>query len=209
MATIALHVRKPTILEKTLKGADIITKSTNNPDVPGNATSLAAFSTAQNALVAANAAYEGLLQQADQLRVVRDGALEDWYTALNGLAGVTVNATTGVADKILSAGFDVRREPVRRRPMPVPQIDNVKVSYTDRPGYSQVTWKEEAEADAYVLQLCADPMTEAGWKDLDPVTEPVFVGNGVTPGQKYWYRVAGVGSLGRGAWSEPALRPVM
>ena len=47
MSTIAINVCGLPLADKLVKGQDIITKSTNNPAVPGNATLLAAFVAAQ------------------------------------------------------------------------------------------------------------------------------------------------------------------
>jgi hypothetical protein len=207
MATIAINTSKLPIADKLVKGQDIITKSTSNPNVPGNTTVLATFNTAQQALDAANAAYEGIRQQAKQLITARDAAETGWNTAISGLAAFTESTTGGDATKILSTGFDVKADPAP--PQPVDQIENVKVLFTGTPGYSEVRWKRETHSDAYVVQCSPEPITETSWKAMGTVTEPKYIGNGAIPGQKCWYRVAGVNRLGQGAWSEPALRPVM
>ena len=54
MSTIAINVSGLPLADQLVKGQDIITKSTNNPDVPGNATLLAAFMAAQQDLDFAN-----------------------------------------------------------------------------------------------------------------------------------------------------------
>jgi hypothetical protein len=100
MANIAINTSKLPIASKLVKGQDIITKSTNNPDVPGNTTVLAAFSAAQAALDAANAAVEANRQLAKQLMTARENALAVWNTAITGLAGFTESATEGDAEKI-------------------------------------------------------------------------------------------------------------
>ncbi len=207
MSNIALNTSKLPITGKLVKGKTIITKSTNNPNVPGNTAALALFSTAQEDLDAANAAYEAAKQQLAMLQTARDNALNQWNTTLVGLAGVTESATGGDAEKIQSAGFDVRATPTP--PQPVGQVANVRVSFNGTPGYSDVRWDRETNADAYMVQCSADPITEAGWRNMGTMTEAKFTGNGATPGQRCWFRIAGVNRLGEGPWSEPALRPVM
>jgi hypothetical protein len=91
----------------------------------------------------------------------------------------------------------------------VTQIENVKVRLTTSPGYSDVLWKRDDNADAYVLERSPDPITPSGWMNVGTVTEAKYNGNGAVPGVKYWYRVAGVNKLGQCPWSEPALRPVL
>ena len=207
MAIIAINTSQLPIPQKLIRGQDIITKSTSNPNVPGNTVLLTAFSTQQVAFTAANAAYEANRQDARELLSARDAALEAWNGALTGLAGFTESATGGDETKILSAGFGVRA--AATPPQPVSQILNVRVNFTGMPGYSEVRWKRDANADAYVVQCSPDPITETSWKNMEIVTEPKYQGNGATPGQKCWYRIAGVSRLGQGPLSEPALRPVM
>jgi predicted phage tail protein len=207
MSNIASNISNLTVPEKIVKGQKIITMSTGNPNVPGNTAPLATLSAAQSALVAANNAAEEAREVSKQRTAARDTTLAAWAVAVTGLAAFTENATGGNADKILTTGFDVRADPVP--PQPVEQIVNVKVSFNGTPGYSDVTWKREVHSDAYVVQCSPEPITDTSWKNSGTVTEPKFSGNGATPGQKCWYRVAGVNRLGQGPWSEPALRPVM
>ncbi len=207
MATVATNTSKLSIPEKLVKGQEMITMSTSNPKVPGNAALVAALNTAQAALVAANAAYEQGRQDSKQMKSARNNALESWNGAVNGLAAFTESATGGDETDILSAGFAVKAPP--SPPQPVGQVMNVRVGYTGDPGYSEVRWKRESNADAYVVECSPDPITETSWKSMGTVAEVKFVGNGATPGQKCWYRVAAVNRAGRGPWSEPALRSVM
>lgn len=207
MAILTCNISELTIPQRLVKGQEFITMGTNNPDVPGNATQIAALTAAQASLLAANAAYEESRQTTKQLMQARDMALLAWNNAVNMLGATTESVTGGVAEKILSAGFGVKAEPVP--PQPTVQVENVKVGFTGMPGHSKVQWKRETYADAYVVERSPDPITPTSWDNVGTVTEPKYEGNGAIPGQKYWYRVAAVNRLGQGPWSEPALRPVM
>lgn len=207
MPTIATNTYRLPIVEKLGKGATIISMSTDNPNVPGNEAALAAFAAVQAELAAANAAYFSAVTTAQALLTVRDGLVVKWNSALNGLAGFTECATGGKPVKILGAGFDVRSG--KSPPRPVTQITRVAVAYTGTPGYSDVTWQRDPHADAYRVQWSPEEITDDGWREIGVVTEASFRGNGATPGQRCWYRVAGVNRLGQGPWSDPALRPVM
>ncbi len=204
---MAINTSGLPVLQKLAKGQTIITRSTNNPNVPGNAPLLAVVSTAQAALAAAQAAVEANRTLAKQLIADRDTAEAAWDLAIGGLAGFTDSATDGSPDKILTTGYDVKSAPVP--PQPVAQVANVRVSFNGTPGYSDVRWDRQPQSDAYMVQCCQDPISEAGWKNMGTVRDAKFTGNGATPGQRCWYRVAGVNRLGAGPWSEPALRPVM
>ena len=207
MANIAINTSKLSIPEKLVKGQDIITMSTGNAKVPGNAALVTVLSTAQQGLASANSAYEQGRQDCKQMLLTRDAALETWNAAVTGLAGFTESATGGNAPYIVSAGFDVKAAPAP--PQPVGQVLNVRVSFTGDPGYSEVRWKRETHADAYVVECSQEPITETSWRNMGTVAEVKYVGNGAIPGQKCWYRVSAVNRAGRGPWSEPALRPVM
>ena len=207
MPTIAANTYRLPIAQKLARGQTIITKSTDNPNVPGNATVLATLSAAQEALAAANADFEAIQLLAKQRLAVRDAALAVWNASINSLAAFTECATGSDPAKILSAGFDVRSAKTPQRP--VQQIINVQVSYTGNPGYSEVLWKRDPDADAYRVQRSPEVITETSWEEVGTVTEAKYGGNGATPGQKCWYRIAGINRLGQGPWSEPALRPVM
>ena len=207
MSNIATNTSKLSIPEKLGKGQEIITMSTDNPKVPGNTALVTALGTAQAALVAANAAYEQARQDCKQMMAARDAALAEWNAAVNGLAAFTESATGGDATDILSAGFAVKAQP--SAPQPVAQVLNVRVAFTGDPGYSEVSWKKESNADAYVVECSQEPITATSWKNMETVVGVKYVGNGAIPGQKCWYRVSAVNRDGRGPWSEPALRPVM
>ena len=207
MAIIAINVSTLTLPQRLVKGQQIITMSTGNTNVPGNTALVTALTAAQAVLNTGNNAYEEARQTLKGLLATRDAGLVNWNIAVTNLAAFTESATAGDADKILTTGFDVRS--AGTPPQPVTQVENVKVTYTGMPGYSAVQWKRETNADAYVVERSPEPITATGWDNVGTVTEAKYTGNGATPGQKYWYRVAAVNKLGQGPWSEPALRPVM
>lgn len=204
---VVTNTNKLTIPEKIGKGQEIINMSTDNPSVPGNTALVTALSTAQAALVTANAAFEQGRQDCKQMLAARDVALNDWSAAINGLAAFTESATGGDTTEILSTGFAVKAQP--SPPQPVGQVLNVRVAFTGDPGYSEVSWKKESSADAYVVECSQEPITDSSWRNMGTVVGVKYLGNGAIPGQKCWYRVSAVNRAGRGPWSEPALRPVM
>jgi hypothetical protein len=207
MAIIATNTAKLPIMDKLLKGQDIITKSTTNPNVPGNAAALTAFTNAQADLEAANTAYESNRQTGVQLLAVRDDAVLAWNTALNGLAGVTENATGGEAVKILSAGFDVRATATPKPPLGAPT--DVQAKTNGSPGVTKLTWSPLDGARLYVIQQNLNPTVETGWVQVATSTKARCETNGVEPGSEMWYRVAGVDVIGQGPWSAPTSRPVL
>ncbi len=207
MGQIALNLRGLTFLEQIGKGADVIAKSTNNPNVPGNADELAKFAATQAALVAANTACEAVRTEARAKTAERKKALAAWKAKLKLLAAKTENVTEGKPAAVLSAGFALKSEPTPTQSIEAPM--DVHVATNGTPGLSELRWEPLAGAVSYLVETCADPITPEGWKQIDTPTKAACKVNGAQPGVKRWYRIAGVNSLGQGPWSNPAARPVM
>ena len=104
MSKVALNVSKLPIADLIVSGQNWISKSTNNPNVPGNAAVLADFATAQADLIAANAAYEAARQTCRQMMTAREAARTAWLNKGNALGAFTEVATDGDAESIESAG---------------------------------------------------------------------------------------------------------
>ncbi len=58
---------------------------------------------------------------------------------------------------------------------------------------------------AYIWEYTADPIVENNWLIAATTTQSGFTINGLTPGLKYWFRVALVTSAGQ----QPFCNPVM
>lgn len=207
MAIIAINTNKLPLPDKLQRGQDIITKSTANPNVPGNAAVLTAFSNAQEDLVTANTAHLGAQTTLKNLMDQRDAALVAWNNALTNLAGFTQSATQGVLEKITSTGFDVRPP---RTPLPPLEAPTELLAKTNgAPGVTKLSWTPLDGARLYVIQQNPNPTMDNGWVQVATSTKARTETDGVEPGKEMWYRVAGVDSEGQGPWSAPTCRPVM
>lgn len=207
MPIIAIKVSKLTLPQKIEKGQVIINKSTENPDVPGNATVLSGFSAAQDALNTANTTEMEARVALAELMEARITAEEDWMTKLNLLASFTESATGGEAGSIIGVGFAVRNR--RTPPQYLPAPINVEAVTNGTPGHTQLTWAVVAGAKSYVIQISPDPITPTSWQQSCICTAANADVNGAEAGKCYWYRVAAVNAKGQGPWSDPASRPVM
>ena len=207
MGLITTNVSKLSLANKLVKGQEIITKSTSNPDVPGNATVLAAFVAAQTALEDAMNDEVAARGAVTQKVTVRNAAQAAWTTALNALAGFTESATDGEPAAIESAGFGVRSSRTPPQPLPAPIKLVAKTNGT--PGHTLLSWEPLAGAKSYVVQISPDPMTATSWTFACSCTTAAADVNGAEAGKRYWYRVCAVNGKGQGPWSEPACRPVM
>lgn len=207
MSQIATNINGLTISQKLEKGATIITKSTNNPLVPGNGPALAAFSTTQETLDAANANVLAIRESLKLAMVQRDEAEAEWDGKCTGLANVTQAVTEGSEVAIISSGFSVRS--ANTPPQPVTAPENLTVKTNGSPGVTKLRWKAVAGAVNYYIQCNPDPAANTGWVQVGTSTKSYTEIPGATPGQVCWFRVAAEGVLGTGPWTEPARRPVM
>ncbi len=205
MATIALNVSKLPIATKIVRGQDIITKSTGNPNVPGNTAVLTAFSNAQEDMLAANDAYEAIRLTVEQLLTARNTALFKWLNELTALAAFTQSVTGGDAEKLLSAGFEIRGSATPKPPLNAPA--NLQARTNGMPGVTKLSWNPLGEAVAYVVEHSAAP--EGPYTQVAMPTKASCEVEGAEPGKESWYRVAGLNADGQGPFCEPARRPVL
>lgn len=206
LAIIKTNTSRLNILEKCARGLSIVTKSTSNPLAPGNAAQLAKFATAQNALVASNAAVIAAEETLRQLVAGRNADDTKWDAELIALAGVTQAVTGGDETAILSTGFEVRLPSTPTPPLDAPI--NVLVRTNGTPGISKVSWELEC-ADSFIVQMSLDAGAPTHWTDVLMTTKSSAEIPGAEPGKCAWFRVAGFNVKGIGPWSAPACRPVM
>ena len=55
-----------------------------------------------------------------------------------------------------------------------------------------------------IAVMTADPSVQSGWQQCDVAIRQSCLVKGLTPGVKYWFRVAATNTQGRGPWSNPA-----
>lgn len=207
MATITTHTSRLPILDKCLRGACIITMSTDNPRVPGNADAVAAFSAIQGNLTAANTAVDIARNTLNQLLATRDDAEKRWDRGIAQLATMTEALTGGDPTDILSAGFGVRDTTGRPQPLTAPA--NLRVATNGSPGRTKLSWDGLSGAVLYLIQMSLDPDAQLDWRPMTTSTKTSREFDGAQPGQPAWFRVAAVNATGQGPWSGPAQRPVM
>lgn len=71
-------------------------------------------------------------------------------------------------------------------------------------------WRND-DARSYVVEMTETPNDEASYSPVLPENGGVTTKSetqitNLTPGKRYWLRVAGVNAEGVGAWSEPVSR---
>ena len=207
MAMIKLNMSNTPLAVRLDKGENIITKSTANPDVPGNTAVLAAFSTVQTALAAANQTVLDTREAAKQATAAQDALDAEWQREAGGAGRLYAERH----------GWRCGEDP----------DDGLRGAQSADacPGLGHGDGCDRgAEWCAGSLEAhveCGARMRMAIWckaaRTLSPIQagrcgsldEDGYMRNGAVAGQKYWYRVAAFNAAAQGPWSEVAARPVM
>jgi len=201
---------KPKLELDKLTDADLLTlavgiknaMTTNAAEFPASAASVTALGTSVTAFGASRQAAEDGKTAQQALVDAKDADRATVEEKLRTLAGQVNEAAKGDVNIIHDAGMAASSE---RAPISMTQVLNLVATAGDHGGEVELMWEPVYGAKTYVVQKCADPMTEGNWQQVDLCTKSKFTVPGLTPGTKYWFRVAAKGAdPGLGAWSDPA-----
>ena len=206
MKYIKLELGKKTVAEKIAQGNGIKNAMTNNPDFPTANPTLTTLATAISTLAARQAARDKLHEQAKAATVELQQA-EKAYDRIITLLGQYAEATVmGDTQKLENAGFAIRDVPV---PLPaLGQAQDLKLMNNSHTGKLLARWKPLRGAKFYEVQVCPDPVSDAGWRLLKASPASNTVIEGLTSATKIWVQVRGVAKKAAGAWSQPACKVV-
>lgn len=207
MAIITTNTSRLPVVDKCQRGATIITLSTDNPNVPGNAEALAAFSAIQDELVAANAAVIAAQSTLRALLAQRDAVEKRWDRGISQFAGITEALADSDPQAIVSTGFGVRVTTGRPQPLPAPT--GLAAATNGSPGKTRLSWSVLDGALIYFVEMSLDEGVPANWRRVTMSTRATCELDGAQPGKPAWFRVAAVNATGQSPWSVPAQRPVM
>ena len=204
MSQVKLNLHHLTIPQKVQKFRQIVTAMTGNVNFTTPDPALAAITAANNNLESAyndaQAARETAKQKTD-LQEAADRAVDLLMTAE---ASYVQLQSGGDAAKIQSSGMDVRdpSAPVGNLPAP----GDINASEGDHDGEVDLHWNRVKGAKSYVTQHTATPTEAASWNHPAISTKSSINITGLATGTKYYFRVAGIGAAGQGAWSEIATK---
>lgn len=114
------------------------------------------------------------------------------------------NVAQGDPVVILSSGFELRKEPSPKGPLPAPTELRAQTGLL--PGDVKLRWKPEDGAYYYQVEgSTTDPNDGGTWKLVGMTSAASFDSTGNTPGKYVWYRVACLGAAGYvSPYSDPA-----
>lgn len=173
----------------------------NFPDpVPDEAAFIAATDTWEGQIMAvqhALTAYREAIAAKAAGRTTYEGILRQRASHIDAASG-------GDAGKILSAGFDLRRDgqPVGTLPAPA----RLTAVMGDRPGQIRLRWKRVRGAAIYQAEFRRRDEPDDAWQPLGSPTAAKIWTVDLESGVEYAFRVAAIGTAGPSPWAGPLFR---
>ena len=209
---VALNLGNLSIPQKIEKSRSIVTSMSGNPnfpDPPGTNPNLDDVTIATDALETAhvNAQTGGETETAIQHE--KESVLDNLLTQLGHFVEDIANDNPETAKSVvLGAGMDVKKDSESVGDLPAPE--DLQAEFGEDEGIIELDANNVKGASAYVWNVSADPIAPGSWEMMDDFeslsTASRFTWEGLEPGAKFHFRVAAIGSAGRGAWSDPATR---
>ncbi len=201
-AKVALNLSRLTISQKISLARTISQAMAGNASFPAPPVAPADVAKAADALDKS----EGDAKAARQAALLKTSQRDDAATALEGLlaqleAYVQMQGK-GDAALIASSGMPLRGATVKTTSAPAAP-GNLVADSGAKAGEAKLKWAKPAGARSYVVERTANPNDATSWAHIGATTKTRFVAAG-QPAGRAWFRVAGVGAQGQGAWSDPA-----
>ena len=207
MAQIIISLDKLTALQKIARALLVVTGLRNNPNVPGGdilADELeASAQNVQDAVTATKSAKDDWMAA-----VLVQGNMEKALANKYASTGTEVQRLTGGDEvKIDTTKFETRKTPGASKAMP--KIEHFTVSMGDDAGEFDLHWDSVEGAQSYALQQFVGETVPAAtqWQNGPPLGRRSAVElKGYSSGARVFFRVAAMGALGLGPWSEPVFK---
>lgn len=202
---IKLNFRQLSIPEKTARAKQIIAAlESNATEFKNPSPPLASVTAATNELE--TAATE--TQEARQLAKTKTSAQnqkEDTLDKLMSQLSGYVESVAGDNEELVRrAGMDTRAPAGSSSALPVAP-PALSATRGDHEGEIDCSWDTVSGARSYVIEISPDPPAATSWKHAAVSTKSRGTISSLTPGTRYWFRVAAVGTAGQSGWSDPAM----
>lgn len=178
----------------------IVLDMTSNPNFTTPSPALAAIAAAATALETAYNTAQTARQNAKTQTSVSKAKKAALDLLLTQEANYIQNVTAGDKAKIESSGFSVRNTPSPIGDLPAPT--DVEIAPSQSAGTVDINWRGVRGADSYIVERALDSVAPLAWTTAFTTTKSKATVNTMVSGGKYWFRVAGIGAAGQGAWSD-------
>jgi hypothetical protein len=201
MSIIALKLKEKTVDQLIIFALEFQSNLTANaaifttPPVP-----LADF---QSSIEALQSAQQATLMGGIPETVLRNEKHRQLLNDITQLARYVELIANGNVETVMLVKLPLRRRgPQRYEFLDTPQMVSIESLYSES---ASLRWKRIANAKAYEVEYCPDPITADGWKRAPIISAARTVVNGLTRKEEYWFRVRALGSQGIVSnWSSPA-----
>ncbi|MFA6562736.1 MAG: fibronectin type III domain-containing protein [Verrucomicrobiia bacterium] len=173
------------------------TSMNNNPNFPTPKPTVVEFDAATGPYLTDDALVTSLEGQLKIAINNRNDARPAAEAAIVERRDYVQTASGGVAAIILTSGFEVAAKPGPAAP-PVPPAD-FAATMGDHSGYVDLMWHAQ-RGRSFILQVCNDPMNDAGWRQVGVTNKSSFTAKGLTSGTKYWFRVCSLLGDAQSEW---------
>ncbi|MBL8001143.1 MAG: fibronectin type III domain-containing protein [Flavobacteriales bacterium] len=182
------------------KSKFVVSRMTNNPAFPDPTPKLSDVTAAITALEEAITAAVDRGRTAIAIRRARQ---QDLKLLMDQLGGHVASVAQGNALAILSTGFGVKRMSSPSKELSAPT--DLRADISAHHGRVDLRWAPVKKAVAYHVYMSAtEPGPNAVWEQVAVSTKASTKVVGLVSARTYWFRVAAIGSLGAGPFSEVA-----
>lgn len=204
MATIKLNLSKLSLNGKLDLAKQIVKAMTGNANFTTPNPTLAQITTAAANLEAARAELLSLRAEAKNKTIVQAQLEDALEKLLTQLASYVENISASDPAIITSAGMNIKSAST-----PAGQLDPPAAFATttgDSDGELDVSWNSDPAARSYVIETSTQAPPNAVWTQAKTTTKSKETLTGLTSGQRYWVRVAAIGTTGQSGWSDISTR---
>ncbi len=189
---IALHFRSYSAPQQTVFADKVIASLTGNTAFPSPYPTVAMLTTKNADLKAAiaSASLGGLDTTADVYAKQRE-----LLRNLKAIAAYVEFESNTNEVTALSSGFDLKQSATK-----------IAKSFSAKHGILSGTADLETKAGSncgYIWHMCLDPLSSNDWVQQKITMQSKTTLTGLTPGVKYWFRVALITKDGQQSWSDP------
>lgn len=201
-----LDLKSKSVPQKIQFARQIVTDVTAAPAFASLAASLPTITTAAADL---EKSYNDA-KVASDIAKAKTAIMNDKETALNlqltNIGHSVEIIAKGDATIIKAAGFEVRGEAVATALKTDTKPTALYATVGDSDGEIDLHWDSVKGARSYEVQMCADPLTAAGWVHALNCTKSQCSITKLKSMSKTWFRVSAVLASDQGPWSDPVAK---